>query len=72
MLNAMRLVDGFPVPLFQERTGLAVSMLDSGLEEAEGRGLIERDHLNIRPTEQGRRFLNDLLLLFLRADAVPA
>ena len=72
MLNALRLVDGFAVPLFQERTGLAVSMLEPGLAEAEGRGLIERDHLHIRPTERGRRFLNDLLMLFLPADAVTA
>jgi len=72
MLNALRLVDGFPVPLFQERTGLAVPMLEPGLTEAEGRGLIERDHLRIRPTERGLRFLNDLLVLFLPAAKATA
>jgi coproporphyrinogen III oxidase-like Fe-S oxidoreductase len=35
------------------------------LDEAERRGLIERDHQRIAPTPLGRRFLNDLLALFL-------
>jgi putative oxygen-independent coproporphyrinogen III oxidase len=72
MLNALRLIDGFPVLLFQERTGLAISVLEPGLTEAERRGLIERDHLHIRPTERGLRFLNDLMELFLPATAATA
>ena len=72
MLNTLRLVDGFPIPLFQERTGLAVTMLEPGLTEAEARGLIERDHLRIRPTERGLQFLNDLMVLFLPAAAATA
>jgi oxygen-independent coproporphyrinogen-3 oxidase len=35
------------------------------LEEAQRRGLIERDALHIRPTLLGQRFLNELLQLFL-------
>jgi oxygen-independent coproporphyrinogen-3 oxidase len=35
------------------------------LDEAEHRGLIERDHLRIKPTPLGQRFLNDLLQIFL-------
>ena len=35
------------------------------LEEAERRGLITRDHERVVPTARGRRFLNDLLQIFL-------
>ncbi|MFM9968714.1 MAG: radical SAM family heme chaperone HemW [Burkholderiales bacterium] len=65
MMNALRLSDGFPVTLFQERTGLPISAASKPLDVAEARGLILRDHLRIAPTELGRRFLNDLLELFL-------
>jgi oxygen-independent coproporphyrinogen-3 oxidase len=36
-----------------------------GLDEAERRDLIVRDHARVVPTELGRRFLNDLLQIFL-------
>lgn len=65
MMNALRLNAGFPAALFEERTGLPVAGILRELEDAERRGLIERDHARIAPTPQGRRFLNDLLLLFL-------
>ncbi|HEX9685376.1 MAG TPA: radical SAM family heme chaperone HemW [Burkholderiales bacterium] len=65
MMNALRLNAGFPVALFEERTGLPLAAILRELEDAERRGLIERDHARIAPTPRGRRFLNDLLLLFL-------
>ena len=65
MLNALRLTEGFAVPLFGERTGLALSRISGTLDEAERRGLIERDHARIGPSERGRAFLNDLLQMFL-------
>lgn len=65
MLNALRLTDGFEVPLFNERTGLPISAAEQTLMNAERRGLVARDHLRIAPTERGRRFLNDLQMLFL-------
>ncbi len=65
MLNALRLTRGFDVALFTERTGLQVAAVDRPLAAAEKKGLIERDHVRIRPTALGRRFLNDLLQLFL-------
>ena len=40
------------------------------LDAAERRGLITRGPLRIAPTEFGRRFLNDLLQLFLPEDRV--
>ena len=66
MMNALRLNDGFALDLFTTRTGLAVSALAPGLEVAEARGLIQRDLHHVRPTLQGRRFLNELLQLFLQ------
>ena len=66
MMNALRLSDGFPLRLFEERTGLPLALLQKELQIAEARGLITRDHLRIAPSELGRRFLNDLLQLFLR------
>lgn len=65
MLNALRLNDGFPVSLFAERTGLTLNTIENSLDAAEAKGLIYRDHLVIRPTELGRRFLNDLQQMFL-------
>jgi oxygen-independent coproporphyrinogen-3 oxidase len=65
MLNAMRLVDGVEVNLFAERTGVALNSVERALNEAERKGLLYRDHKIIKPTELGRRFLNDLQELFL-------
>jgi oxygen-independent coproporphyrinogen-3 oxidase len=65
MMNALRLTEGFPVSLFSARTGLSLTAVLPMLEEAQRRGLIERDALHIRPTLLGQRFLNELLQLFL-------
>jgi putative oxygen-independent coproporphyrinogen III oxidase len=65
MLNALRLVEGFKPGLFTERTGLAFSVLESRLAQAEERGLLERDWRRVRASERGRRFLNELLQTFL-------
>jgi oxygen-independent coproporphyrinogen-3 oxidase len=68
MLNALRLVEGFDVGLFSERTGLALRVIEDRMAEAEGRRLLERDWKRIRPTMHGQRFLNELLETFLTAD----
>ena len=67
MLNALRLVDGFDPNLFGERTGMSISAISKALNEAEGKGLLYRDHKLIKPTELGQRFLNDLQEMFLAA-----
>jgi putative oxygen-independent coproporphyrinogen III oxidase len=72
MLNALRLVQGFPATLFAERTGLALSAVEAQLAAAEAQGLIVRDHARIAPSDKGRRFLNDLLETFLAAPAERA
>jgi putative oxygen-independent coproporphyrinogen III oxidase len=65
MLNALRLTEGFPVPLFAQHTGLPLTTMETPLRHAEAKGLIDRDMHIIRPTALGRRFLNDLTALFL-------
>jgi len=65
MMNALRVAEGFPVALFAERTGLPITAAERALARAEARGLLARDHERIRPTALGRRYLNDLLGLFL-------
>ena len=65
MLNALRLIGGFPLALFQERTGLPISVVQAQLDEAEKKGLIQRDWQRLAPTERGRLFLNELLALFV-------
>ena len=66
MMNALRLNEGFSAELFTERTSLPLLLIRSELELAEQRGLLQRDLQRIAPTELGRRFLNDLLEIFLK------
>jgi hypothetical protein len=70
MMNALRLTEGFPLALFEERSGVPLVAALKGLDQAERRGLIERDHERVVPTALGRRFLNDLLQIFLPAAAI--
>ncbi len=65
MLNALRLKDGFTLAQFCERTGLAVTAIQRGMEEAERKGLIERDLARVWPTPRGFDFLSDLQAIFL-------
>ncbi len=65
MLNALRLVDGFALQDYADRTGLPLSSIQAGLQQAEQKGLIERNLLSVRPTTRGLDFLSDLQSLFL-------
>ncbi|MGY2492137.1 radical SAM family heme chaperone HemW [Cupriavidus sp. CP313] len=66
MLNALRLTDGVPASSFHDYTGLPLHTISKQLAEAEKKGLLEADLTTIRPTELGRRFLNDLQEMFLK------
>ena len=68
MMNALRLNDGFETRLFAERTGLPLSVVEAQLTLAQRKGWIEVTNTHIRATEQGQRYLNDVLELFLPAD----
>ena len=65
MMNALRLNDGFDLDLFCARTGLDLTCILPQLDVAEARGLLSRDYRHATPTPLGRRFLNDLIGLFL-------
>lgn len=70
VLNTLRLHAGFTLTLFRQRTGLPVTAIQPVLDQALARGLIEviaetDGGQRIVPSELGRRFLNDLLGLFL-------
>ena len=65
MLNALRLKEGFNLQDFVEKTGLPFTAIAQGLDEAERKGLIQRDFVHVKPTERGFDFLNDLQALFL-------
>ncbi len=65
MLNTLRLREGFKLQDFTEKTGLPLTAIQAGLDEAERKGLITRDFVSVKPTERGFDFLNDLLVLFL-------
>jgi oxygen-independent coproporphyrinogen-3 oxidase len=69
MLNALRLRHGFGLRDFTERTGLAITAIEAGLQEAERKGLIERDFARVRPTARGFDFLSDLQELFLKEES---
>jgi putative oxygen-independent coproporphyrinogen III oxidase len=66
MLNALRLKDGFLLQDFADRTGLPLSAIEKPLQEAQGKGLVERDLVRVKPTERGFDFLSDLQALFLK------
>jgi putative oxygen-independent coproporphyrinogen III oxidase len=65
MLNALRLTQGVPITLFGERTGLEYSRVGKLLARASALGFLEETPGRILPSVQGRRFLNDLIALFL-------
>lgn len=65
MMNALRLTDGFPLPLFSERTGLPLASIEEPALAAQRDGLLERVADRLRPTRLGRRFLNPLIGRFL-------
>ncbi|MFN7857735.1 MAG: radical SAM family heme chaperone HemW [Acidovorax sp.] len=65
MLNALRLREGFALQDFTARTGLPITSIARALDEAQHKGLIERDLARVRPTERGFDFLSDLQELFL-------
>jgi oxygen-independent coproporphyrinogen-3 oxidase len=65
MMNALRLNEGFPLTLFSERTGLPLAAIEQSALAARRDGLLESADGRLRPTLQGRRFLNRLLALFL-------
>ena len=65
MLNTLRLTDGVATNTFSERTGLPLSSISKGLDEASKKGLLDPDPTVLKGTPQGLRYLNNLQELFL-------
>nr|CAA6830665.1 MAG: Radical SAM family enzyme, similar to coproporphyrinogen III oxidase, oxygen-independent, clustered with nucleoside-triphosphatase RdgB [uncultured Thiotrichaceae bacterium] len=65
MLNALRLRNGFHTELFQQRTGLTQQAIEEEVKLAISRGLLTMNNQQIRPTEQGWLYLNEVIQLFL-------
>ncbi|QWE17368.1 oxygen-independent coproporphyrinogen III oxidase-like protein [Polynucleobacter sp. AP-Nino-20-G2] len=65
MLNALRLTDGVDTHTYCERTGLALSTVSKGLDEASKKGLLDSNPSKLKATEQGLRYLNNLQEMFL-------
>lgn len=65
MMNALRLVDGVPSAYFGERTGVSVAKISQQIKIAQQKGLLDSNPMFFRPTNLGRRFLNDLIEIFL-------
>lgn len=67
MLNAMRLINGVPTPLFQQHTGVPISSIKQPLARAEELGLLQHTVQRLQPTKKGQLYLNSLIELFLTA-----
>ncbi len=65
MLNALRLYDGVPTSLLTDRTGLSKDDIKPAINSAIKQGLLSPSPERLKPTQQGRLFLNDLLEIFL-------
>lgn len=65
MMNALRLNDGFKTELFQQHVGLPISIIEKSLHLAEEKQWIEWQLKQIKPTDLGRQYLNNLLELFM-------
>ena len=64
MLNALRLKHGFDLSTFELHTGLSKEMILSSCEIAINKELLTKDASQLKPSELGYRFLNDLINLF--------
>lgn len=65
MMNALRLIEGFPVPLFELHTGVSLMPWQGVIERAIERGLLQQTGLNIHASAEGINWLNELLEMFL-------
>jgi oxygen-independent coproporphyrinogen-3 oxidase len=71
MLNALRLTEGVPASLFEERTGQSLAVMSRSLQQATSRGLLDPDPSRLAATALGLRFLNDLQEIFLPDEQAP-
>src|SRR5690606_40437700 len=65
LMNVLRVSQGAPAALFEQRTGLPLQSLAEARREAEARGLLQAYPARLVATREGQLFLNDLLQHFL-------
>ncbi|MDP2506936.1 radical SAM family heme chaperone HemW [Oceanobacter sp. 3_MG-2023] len=64
LMNALRLRQGISVACFEQRTGQTLASVADPIAKAKAMGLLEVGQ-DIRATERGQQYLNELLGLFL-------
>ncbi|MEW8439069.1 MAG: radical SAM family heme chaperone HemW [Candidatus Thiodiazotropha taylori] len=64
MMNALRLLEGVELNLFESHTGVAPEKIETGLQQAVARELLQPVEQRLCPSPLGQRFLNDLISLF--------
>ena len=70
MMNALRLVDGFAIPMFEQRTGVSLNHWQGAIDTAIEKGLLEQSGLRLKASTLGFNFLNNLIELFMPNDIV--
>jgi len=70
MMNALRLLDGFALPLFARNTGSEIYPWQKNIDTAIADGLLTQSGMQLRPTERGINFLDDLLERFMPDDTI--
>lgn len=65
MLNALRLQQPIPITLLSQRTGLTLKDIETPLSQACHKGLLSSDKQHLIVSPLGKRYLNELLELFL-------
>lgn len=68
MLNCLRLTGGVPANYFPTRTGVSLCALEPRLADLRQRDLLVSGTERIAATALGRRFLNDVLAVFMPAE----
>ncbi len=64
MLGALRLTGGFPIALFQARTGLPWAVVAPACAQAEAQGWLTQTADWVQVTPLGQRYLNTVIALF--------
>lgn len=70
MMNALRLIDGFPIPLYSLNTGTDLHSAQDVISKAIDDGLLEQTGMQLKPTPRGHDFLNELLERFMHTDQI--
>ncbi len=68
MMNALRLRDGFAIPVFEQHTGMSLNHWQGAIDTAIDQGLLEQSGFTLKATPQGFNFLNNLIELFMPAN----